>query len=442
MWRDERDVAALCAELAPRLVAWRRDVHAWPETAWREYRTAALVARQLRDLGYGVRLGREAMCPEARAPVDAGIDARERARAVAEGADAALVEQMRGGCTALWAEMPLGRGGGPLVALRFDMDANGVGECAAPDHAPAREGFASRHPGVMHACGHDAHIAMGLGVATILKRLGEAWGNALGGRVRLLFQPAEESGQGARAMVLAGAVEGVDVLVGLHIGMSARALGEVVCGTTGFLATTTFEAEFHGQAAHAGMAPQKGRNALMAACAAVTAMQGISRHGEGASRVNVGQFRAEGAGNVVPAHAWIAGETRGHTDAIDAWMLAEAERMAEGAAHMWGCTHDFRQVSHCPGGGSDAALTARVERVARAVAGFDAIVPTRDFGASEDFTWFVQAVQRQGGQCAHIQLGTGRPAGHHTERFDLEEAALPLGVELLTRLVCDLVRQP
>lgn len=432
--------------LAPLINALRRDLHRHPETSWLEYRTAAVTARYLLDLGYDVTLGGDAVCAEARLdPPCPHRCAEERARAVAEGADPHLVTRMGDGLTGLWADLHCtgpahsadGNAAdtprsGPLLALRFDMDANDIVECPESQHFPTREGFASCHAGAMHACGHDGHTAMGMGVAAILKHLQ----SHLHGTVRLIFQPAEELGQGALAMLRAGAMQGVDQLIGLHLGVQA-APGDIICGTTHFLATTTFEATFEGKAAHAGIAPEEGRNALMAATSAVQSFHAIPRHGHGPTRINVGQLTVDGAPNIIPARAWLAGETRGVTSAINTCMMDEVERMTAASARMWGCRSRLRRVAECPSGASDPTMAERVASVAQCMGGFRHIIPTQEFWASEDFTWLLNEVQEQGGHGTYIQLGVKRPGGHHTERFDFDEDILPRGMELLVRLVVD-----
>ena len=434
------DIKAQVLGIAPLIVALRRDLHRHPESGWKEYRTASLAARHLLDLGYEVTMGADAVCAGARltAP-DPATCARERRRAVAEGAEPELVARMGDGLTGLWADLicpgptATDEGPGPLVALRFDMDANELLEIDVPEHLPVREGFASRHAGAMHACGHDGHTAMGMGLAAVLKTLRPC----LRGTVRLIFQPAEEEGLGAAPMAAAGAVDGVDRLFGLHLGIQAAHTGDLICGTTDFLATTTFNIQFTGRAAHAGIAPQEGRNALLAACTATQNMHAISRHGDGASRINIGQFAAGDASNIIPAHATIIGETRGVTSAINNYMMDEVARMSEAAAQMWGCRSRLHRTSECPSGASSPELVDVVERVAHDMGGFRNIVHTRGFWASEDFTWLMNRVQEHGGHATYIQLGTDRPAGHHTRRFDFDETALASGMELLTRLVVD-----
>lgn len=425
-----------CEAAAEDLVRLRRDLHRHPETAWAEYRTAALAAQELAACGFEVHMGAEACDPEAcPRSFQAGRDEAERQRALAEGASPELVARMAGGLTALWGDMQLGDGG-PLIALRFDMDANaGLSECADARHQPAAEGFSSCHDGRMHACGHDGHMAIGLGLARVLARLRETCGDGLRGRVRLVFQPAEEEGEGAPGMVAAGAMRDVKALFALHIGMQAGGSGRLVCGTRGFLATTNFRIGFDGKSAHAGTAPQQGHNALLAACTAVCQMQAIPRHGEGASRINVGELHARETPNIIPAHAWLRGETRGATSAIDDYMMEAVRRIADAAARMHQCSAAVSVQSHCPGATSSPGLTALVERAARAMNCFDEIVPEADFGASEDCSWFMNYVQEQGGEAVYLQLGADRPSGHHTATFTFDEAVLPRGTALLSRCI-------
>ncbi len=140
------------------------------------------------------------------------------------------------------------------------MDALDLNEQHDDSHRPHRDHFASCNAGMMHACGHDGHTAIGLGLAHVLKQ----YAAQLNGVIKLIFQPAEEGTRGARAMVAAGVVDDVDYFTAIHIGTGVPA-GTVVCGGDNFMATTKFDVQFSGVAAHAGGKPEDGRNALLAA---------------------------------------------------------------------------------------------------------------------------------------------------------------------------------
>ena len=298
MERLAEEIRRRAGEAGPRLTALRRHLHRHPEPAWGEYLTASLVARALQNAGFRLTLGANALRPSARPrQPEAAFCTAQSGRALNEGADPTLVACMAGGLTGLWGDLDLDSPGtpederGPLVAFRFDMDANaGITEATDKDHFPAAQGFASCHAGCMHACGHDGHVALGVELARLLGGLRDELSRHLSGRIRLIFQPAEEEGEGAPGMVAAGAVDGVRALFGLHLSMQASRSGDLVCGTDKFLATTNFEVFFTGQSAHAGLAPHEGRNALLAACTAVTNLLAIARHGQGASRINVGEM--------------------------------------------------------------------------------------------------------------------------------------------------------
>lgn len=194
------------------VVAVRRDLHAHPELGFTEIRTAARVDTALRDLGWDVRSGREVFDATGLPGLpEAAVLEHAAGRAAAEGVPEDLVTRFSGGCTAVVADLR-GDRPGPRVALRFDMDALPITEASAGDHPPIRRGFASRHPGVMHACGHDGHVAIGLALAAALST------RDFPGTVRLLFQPAEEGVRGAQPMVAAGVCADVDVLLAVHLG--------------------------------------------------------------------------------------------------------------------------------------------------------------------------------------------------------------------------------
>lgn len=433
------ELADHLARLTPRLAALRRDLHRHPEPGWCEFRTAALVVKRLRDLGFAVRMGEDAAAAGRRMGVPpADVIAEARERALAAGADPALVAGMGEGFTGLWADLECGteqtgQKRGLVTAFRFDMDCNTLTESAAPDHRPAAEGFASLYPGRMHACGHDGHVALGVILAEVLAKAVKSRPDLWTGRIRLVFQPAEEGARGALPLMEAGAVDGVDRFIGLHVGFQAAA-GEMICGTRGFFATTKRDVTFTGRAAHAAAAPEEGRNALLAACSATLALHAMPRHSGGPTRVCVGRLNGGEARNIIPAHARLELETRGATAELEAALSAEAERILHAAAAMWGCSCAVETVGGSCAAASSPALAEEIAEEARRMGCFRAVIPMRDFGATEDVAWMMRAVQERGGAASYLQLGAARAAGHHQPTFDFDERCLSAGLELLTRI--------
>ena len=284
--------------LFPQLTAWRRDFHHYAESGWVEFRTAAKVAEILEQLGYDLAMGRDVVDADSRMGLpDEATLAQAFARARQQGAPEKWLSAFEGGFTGIVATLNTGRPG-PTLAFRVDMDALDLDESSQDDHLPAREGFASCNSGMMHACAHDGHTTIGLGLAHLLMQHRAE----LNGTIKLIFQPAEEGTRGARAMVAAGALDGVDYFTAIHIGTGVPA-GTVICGSDNFMATTKFDVRFTGVAAHAGGKPEEGRNALLAAAQATIGLHSIAPHSEGASRVNVGVMQAGSGRNVVPASA-------------------------------------------------------------------------------------------------------------------------------------------
>jgi aminobenzoyl-glutamate utilization protein A len=422
-------------ELEKGLVKCRRDLHKHPETGWLEFRTAALAIKKLASLGYVIKMGAEAnKADEMRGVPDKDTLAACRLRAIAQGGDAGLISGMDGGLTGFTAEMAFG-GNGPLVGYRIDMDANDIVEAADEAHRPFREGFSSVNTGAMHACGHDAHVAIGLGVAEVVASLKDR----LQGSLRLIFQPAEEGVRGAKAMVGAGVTRGVDFLIGAHVSFQADRSGALICGATGFLASTKWDVAFTGKSAHAGAAPQEGKNALLAACCAALNLHAMSRHAEGVTRINVGKLVAGEGRNIVPAKALLVMETRGGSTALDEYMLGEAGKIIDAAARMYGCTYEISVAGGSISGESDSGLADLIFEAAQAVPFYEDIVKMKEFGGGEDFSYMLKDVQEQGGQGVYIQTGADRTAGHHNERFDLDETALRPAVELLSGSICRLL---
>lgn len=317
---------------------------------------------------------------------------------------------------------------GPIVALRFDMDANEIDEVQGDGHRPCREAFASVNKGAMHACGHDGHTAIGLAVANALA----ACRAELAGQVKLIFQPAEEGARGAKAMVSRGIVDDVDYFLGMHLGFHTNRRGQFACRVDGFFATTKLDAVFTGAAAHAGAAPEGGRNALLAAAVAAVNLHAIPRHSEGASRIHVGVLEAGSGRNVIPARAVIKLETRGVTTAINEYMAEQAMRIIRAAAEMYGVGVEITEMGGAAGGGNDEALIAVLQKTAEKTGVFEEILPCCFFGASEDCTYFMERVRQHGGKAAYVLVGADLAAGHHDACFDFSEGSLVDAAVLLS----------
>ena len=407
-----------------KLVEWRREFHQYPEIGWSEFLTTAKIVKELRQLGFDVKVGTDVINPEfafgrRQQVVEKGLSvAREHQ------VDENLLKEMQEltGCVAVFdSGKP-----GPVVALRFDIDCVGVTETTDADHIPQQGNFSSCHPGEMHACGHDGHIAIGLGVAHWLA----ANKDKLVGKVKLLFQPAEEGVRGARAMAESGIVDDVDFFLGGHLGFIADS-GEIVINPTHFLCTTKLDFRFKGLPSHAGAEPELGRNALAGACHAATQMLGISRHGKGMSRINIGVLKAGEGRNVTPANAEMQIEVRGENEEINRFMSENAIRMAEGAAHSFQLEMSSEVMGEAVDLTNDQELIDVMTQVVGQYAELTAVA-TRPFGGSEDATILAKRVQQHGGKSIYFVVGADRTAGHHQAKFDFDEKQLMTAVNLYT----------
>lgn len=410
------------------LVERRRFFHARPETAFIELWTAAAIAAELRRFGVRVRVGREAidLAGVPALPTRDELDAAA-ARARAWGASDAELAPVLAGHTAVVADIE-GDAPGPAVAVRVDIDALPLAESAAPGHRPAREGFASVEPGVMHACGHDGHIAVGLELARRLASSGPA------GRVRVIFQPAEEGGRGARAMLDAGVLAGVDRFYALHLGLGLP-VGEVAAGTRGFFANAKLRAVFTGRSSHAAAAPEEGRNALLAAAQATVGLHALPRFAAADTRVNVGVLRAGTAPNIVAGRAELALELR----ASDGAVCDELERRARGVLAAAGAAGEVEvrveRVGAATTAVCDPAAVRDVADAARSVPAVTAVHTGHRFGASDDATLMMREVQARGGTATYVVVGASSPAPHHSPEFDIDESCLGIAADVLERAV-------
>lgn len=421
--------------LKDKTIKRRRDFHKHAEVAWTEFRTASIVAQTLTELGYQVSTGADVHDANAMMGVPSKAELEKHVqRALDQGADKAWVDKMAGGQTGVIGVMKFAKPG-PVVALRVDMDANDLVEATEEKHRPFKEGFASVNKGAMHACGHDGHTAVGLAVAEVLAGMK----NELAGTIKLIFQPAEEGVRGAKAMMEKGVVNDVKYIVGMHLGVNLRKTGQVACKTEGFLATTKLDAVFTGVPAHAGAAPETGKNAILAACTATLNLHAISRHSAGASRVNVGVIQGGSGRNVVPANSVIKIETRGATSEINEFVYNEAVRIVETAAAMQGCKVSMELMGGAAGCENDEELVARIRKVAESQKMLPEILPAGNIGGSEDCTYFMERVQKNGGQAAFVMVGTELAAGHHDGFFDFNEDAFVPAIALMSGVATDLL---
>jgi aminobenzoyl-glutamate utilization protein A len=424
----EGDVIMNNTDFQKWLVGLRRDFHKYAEPGWFEFRTASLVAKNLSEMGYKVMTGPDVVETASIMGRREEAISKQIERALSQGADREWTETLRGFPAVvgiLETERP-----GPTISLRFDMDAVEVTECRDEKHRPYREGFSSVNDGAMHACGHDGHTAMGLGLAKLLMERKDS----VKGTIKLIFQPAEEGVRGAKAIVEKGILDDSDYFLAMHLGMGIPS-GKVIGGASGFLCTTKFDVEFTGRSAHAGAAPNEGHNALLAASNAALNIHAIAPHKDGVSRVNVGVLRAGEGRNVVPSKAFMAVETRGETETIAAYMFDRASSIVESCASMYETKSSITKTGEAITTDSDDCLSGLVQSVVSRMEEFDESQEHSGLGGSDDATWMMKRVQNRGGKATYIMLGADIAAGHHNERFDFDESTLKKGAMLLDQVI-------
>ena len=410
------------------LINIRRQLHQNPEEGWSEFTTTAFLVTTLRGYGYDVLTGRKVVAPEAclgreESVVKAGLE-RARRNGVCEELLSELDELT--GCVAV---LDTGRPG-PTHAIRIDIDCVPVTECTDDTHVPAKEGFISKNPGVMHACGHDAHMSMGLAVAHWVMDNKDK----LSGKIKILFQPAEEGVRGAAGMAASGILDDCDYFLGSHVAMSAKS-GEIATNLYGYLCTTKLDVTFHGKPAHAGACPQEGRNALTAAANATVQMMGISRHSGGMTRINIGQLIAGEGRNVIPSKAVMKLEVRGETGEINQYMVDQVTNICKGIAMSFGVTYEMRKMGEAVDLTADQELVDILNAAGRATPGITVVDKALNFGGSEDATILARRVQAHGGKAAFFLWGSDRPSGHHTSTFDIKESDLDPALEVWTHII-------
>ncbi|OLD04543.1 MAG: hypothetical protein AUI99_02690 [Gemmatimonadetes bacterium 13_1_40CM_3_69_22] len=370
------------------LVATRRDLHQHPELGFEERRTGALVAERLQQLGYTVRTG--------------------------VGKTGVLAQ--RDGAP---------KGASRCVLVRADMDALPVEEA---NDVPYR----SRQPGRMHACGHDGHVAIGLEVA---RRLHAA---DLPGSLKLAFQPAEEISYGAEAMIRDGVLERpkVDAAFGLHL------WNDLPTGTIGIMpgavmaSVDEFEIAIVGRGGHAA-APHQTIDPVLVAAHVVTGLQSLvsrRRNPFEEAVVSVTQLNAGHAFNVIPGRAELRGTVRTFGGKFFEQAPQLVEETALGIAAAFGATAEVRYRRLTAPLVNDQRMTALMRGVAQDIVGQERVIDGIRTMGGEDMSFFLAKVP---GTFAFVgSAPPGKPASpHHSPTFDIDEEALVIGAELLTRTV-------
>ena len=386
------DIHQLILDYEKQIIDLRRDLHGIPEIAYEEKKTSVYVADYLKQLGLVVETG------------------------IATFGVVGLLETGRPG---------------PTVMVRADMD-------ALPLQEETGLAFASRHDGVMHACGHDAHMAMAMGAATILSKLKDQ----IAGTIKFVFQPAEEGPGGAKPMIEAGVMENPEVnfAIGCHLWPEVEE-GKIGVRTGCFMAAMNrFDIEIIGKGGHGAM-PHVCVDALEVGTQVVNALQRIvSRQMDPLepSVITVGTFHSGTAFNIIPVTAKLSGTAR--TFNVEIWRTwhERLDRIIGGVCNSMGATYNLETEEGYPPTINDDHVSEMVRRCAAEVVGPKNIVEPEQTLGGEDMSFFLQ-----GAKGCFYALGVGIEGGPglHRQNFDFNERVLALGVETHCRAVLELLKQ-
>jgi len=383
-----KDFRAQAAALYAEMVARRRDLHQHPELAFQETRTANMVAQALQELGLEVQTG----------------IGKTGVIGVLEGAAA-----------------------GPTVLVRCDMD-------ALPIEEENMVGYRSQNAGVMHACGHDAHTTMALAAAKLL----HAQRDQMKGRVKFIFQPAEEIGAGAQAMIDDGALNDPtpEISVGLHV-WPYLPVGEVVVSGGALMAGAAhFTIELTGKNGHAA-APHETIDPVIAAAQIVIALHSITSRNLNPldpAVLSVTQIHTGTAFNVIPTHATLTGTFRTFTQSARDTIVRRMEEITNGIAAGMGCQVVMTIKEPVPPVINDESVAARLRAGLAQTAPDLKVYDRYQSMVSEDMALFLQRAPG-----VFMLLGCAGDYPLHHPRFDLDENAMPLGAALLAATVSDYI---
>jgi amidohydrolase len=374
------------------MVHRRRDFHRHPELGFQETRTAGIVADNLNQLGLAVQTGV--------------------------------------GQTGVVGVLT-GAQDGPTVLMRFDMDALPITEANDAD-------YISQNPGVMHACGHDGHTAMGLTLAKIMSR----YQKQMAGRLKFVFQPAEEGLGGAFAMIADGVLEGPapDVALAMHLWNSIP-VGKVrVSAGPCMAASSIFTLTVHGRGGH-GAAPHEAIDPILAAAHIIAALQSIVSRNidpQDSVVVTVGQVLAGTTHNAIPDHAILKGTVRSYDDELHRMIYRRILEMAQYMATAFGCTARMETIAIVPAVVNAESVAGAVQQAAGRLIGLENVINGRDM-ASEDMGYILEEVPG-----CYFFVGSRNEAKgfyfpHHHPRFDFDERAMITGVATMAQTAASYV---
>lgn len=411
---DTDTVRELGARYADDIVAWRRRFHQHPEVGCEEVETSGYLCRVLDELGVEYRRV-QGMRPEgARGESDTFIGT-------------GIIATIRG--TAPGAYDAQGKPA-KRIALRTDID-------GLPITEETDVVFSSRNEGRMHACGHDCHMAMMLGAVRILSEMRDR----LAGEVRVIFQPAEEISLGARDMIAAGAIEGVDAIYGAHIWSEVDAGAFSAQAGRRMASTDWFKVKVKGVSAHGSM-PHKGVDAIVVAAEMVTSLQVLVSRDVSPFEpvvVTVGEICGGKARNVIADSAYISGTVRTWTDKTRAEIPDRLERICGKVAHAFGAQIEFEYEAGNPGLTNDAACTEVAAGAVEKLFGADALVDYEGTLAGEDFSEYLRFVPG-----VFVFVGTRNPAigatyPQHSCHYTIDESVLSKGAQVAAQWALDML---
>lgn len=407
------------------LIRLRRHFHKYAEPAWMEFLTTAKIIEELKNYNLEIYYGKEIYFNKRMGlPEKSILESYKNSISIS---DIEKKEEILDSYTGLIAVLDTKKIG-PNIGFRFDIDANELCESNSLGHLPNILNFSSKNSFAMHACGHDAHMSIGIELAKILASNIKK----LKGKIIFIFQPAEEGVRGAYSLMNNPIIDKLDYLAGMHIGMDVKS-GEIGVGSHGFLATKKIDIIFKGKASHAGASPEKGHNALLAASSAVLNFNSLAQHSMGEARINVGKLNAGSGRNIIANKAKIEMEIRGENENIISYLYDGVNRIVEGSAISYDCSYEIEIKGQAP------SLISYDEEFIKNLRNYykekSYKLVDANLKGSEDIAYLLNEVRKKGGKTVHFILGSNLKDSHHSEEFDINEKDMLRGVDLMVDFV-------
>jgi len=426
-------IKKICTDNKAKWIDHRRILHKHPELGFMEYFTASYIAKYLDSKGFSLIFGETVSNKNYFMNYPSNIKRNEAyIKAINYGVENDWISKFNHNTSFI---AKLENGNGPTVAFRFEMDALPIIEASDKSHRPFIENFISKNKGVMHACGHDGHLAVSLALADLIVEFKESFK----GTILFIFQAAEEGVRGALSICKTDALKNIDYLFSHHIVPHLNSNTRII-PYNAFSATEKWNVHIIGEEAHAGFCPNQGSNAILAASVIIQNLYSIPRHKAGITRINVGKINGGSARNIICGNIVFEMELRGENNDILNYLKERSKSIIENCSNIYNCSSNITVEGFSESAFSSSSLSTVIKEIS--LDDFS-VISENGTGGSEDFSLMLNSVQNNNGLGLYIGCGANFNNNNfllHSNNFDFDEDYIPLTAEFFMQIILTLLK--